>query len=162
MEEGFLEMVTKCQGHRLDDQRSSLPAPLKASVNRPSSSLVQVREPEEDLFDVLWQMQNSRIEDQRSSMPTGSSVPHIMPPARWHEAEAEVLSDDEFFEMIFSCQVRIFFVDYLTTTPLLHLLAYQFMNGLSDREELYYQFGLRFMVLGKTAANPPLGHCHSL
>ena len=107
VDEGFLEMVSKCQGHRLDDQRSSLPKSLKNSVKSPSK-LMQNREPEEDLFDVLWQMQSSRIEDQRSDMPTGSSTPHIMPQSRWNEGETEGQSDDELFEMIFSVQVSSF------------------------------------------------------
>lgn len=104
VDEGFLEMVSKCQGHRLDDQRSSLPTSVKNSVKGPSE-LIQTKEPEEDLFDFLWQMQGSRIEDQRSDMPRGSSMPHIMPQSRWNEGEAEGLSDDELFEMIFSVQV---------------------------------------------------------
>lgn len=79
-------MVTKCQAHRLDDQRSSLPMP-------------QSHELEDDLFDMLWQLQGTRIEDQRSVMSV-ESPPHIMP-----QGTSQEQPDDELFEMIFTCQV---------------------------------------------------------
>ena len=82
-------MVSKCQGHRLDDQRSSLPDKSDCS-----------KESDEDWFDMLWQLQSSRIEDQRSAMPS-EGLPHVMPQNRLQEPQSE----EDLFEMILSCQV---------------------------------------------------------
>jgi len=90
-------MITRFQGHRLDDQRTSLPPALASSGSG-------VRNKEDDLLDVLWQVQGSRIEEQRCPM---TSAPHVMPAAsHWEESEAECLTADELFELIFSCQVH--------------------------------------------------------
>ena len=97
MDETFLDLISKCQSHRLDDQRSEFPSPTSSDRNSTSSS-----QDEDDLFDTLWRMQSSRIEEQRCQMPpqaqaSGSSR---------QEAEAEALSSDELFELIFASQVR--------------------------------------------------------
>ena len=96
-DDGFFDMITRFQGHRLDDQRTSLPPALASSGSG-------VRNKEDDLLDVLWQVQGSRIEEQRCPM---TSAPHVMPAAsHWEESEAECLTADELFEFIFSCQVH--------------------------------------------------------
>ena len=96
-DDGFFDMITRFQGHRLDDQRTSLPPALASSGSG-------VRNKEDDLLDVLWQVQGSRIEEQRCPM---TSAPHVMPAAsHWEESEAECLTADELFELIFSCQVH--------------------------------------------------------
>lgn len=92
-------MITRFQGHRLDDQRTSLPPALAARESGGG-----VRKEEDDLLEVLWQVQGSRIEEQRCHM---TAAPHVMPATQWEEAEAECLSADELFEMIFTCQVLI-------------------------------------------------------
>ena len=91
-------MITRFQGHRLDDQRTSLPPALM------SNSSGVGKKKEEDLLEVLWQVQGSRIEEQRCHM---MSAPHVMPAAsHWEETEAECLTADELFELIFTCQVH--------------------------------------------------------
>ena len=90
-------MITRFQGHRLDDQRTSLPPALVSNGSG-------VGKKEEDLLEVLWQVQGSRIEEQRCHM---MSTPHVMPAAsHWEETEAECLTADELFELIFTCQVH--------------------------------------------------------
>ena len=82
-------MVTKCQAHRLDDQRTTFPS------NQP----IQHKEREDDLFDMLWTLQESRIEDQRSAM---IEPPHIMVQGRPQGGQ----SQEELFDMILSVQVH--------------------------------------------------------
>ena len=97
-DDGFFNMITRFQGHRLDDQRTALPPALA------SNSSGVGKKKEEDLLEVLWQVQGSRIEEQRCHM---MSAPHVMPAAsHWEETEAECLTADELFELIFTCQVH--------------------------------------------------------
>lgn len=92
MDDAFLDLVSKCQGHRLDDQRSDFPSPMLQSADRSS----QASNDEDDLFETLWRLQSSRIEEQRCQLP----------PISRQEPEAEALSSDELFELIFASQVR--------------------------------------------------------
>ena len=95
-DDGFFDMITRFQGYRLDDQRTALPPALA------SNSSGVGKKKEEDLLEVLWQVQGSRIEEQRCHM---MSAPHVMPAAsHWEETEAECLTADELFELIFTCQ----------------------------------------------------------
>ena len=106
VDDRFLDLISKTQGRRLDDQRSTLPLSpddIQPSTRQSQGSLSE----EDDLFDALWRFQSSRIEDQRCDMPNGVPPPHVMPQTNWEETEAECLSSDELFEMIFRCQVRI-------------------------------------------------------
>ena len=90
MDDAFLDLLSKCQGHRLDDQRSDFPSPLQ-----PGDRTSQVSNDEDDLFETLLRLQGARIEEQRCSMPPLSK-----------QNEGESLSSDELFELIFASQVR--------------------------------------------------------
>ena len=102
VDEAFLDLLSKCQGHRLDDQRSDFPSPLQ-SGDRTS----QASSDEDDLFETLWRLQGSRIEEQRCQLPPIATV--TAPSGeQWQEVpvEGEALSSDELFELIFTSQVR--------------------------------------------------------
>lgn len=99
MDDTFLDLISKCQSHRLDDQRSDLPSPPESSD----------RSEDDDLFETLWKLQSSRIDEQRCQMPIIGKTPSSH---RWQEAAetqpqgGEALSRDELFELIFASQVR--------------------------------------------------------
>lgn len=98
MDDGFLELISKTQGRRMDDQRTDLPASLEEGVASSGE------EAEEELFEALWRVQSSRIEDQRCNM---ASAPHVMAASsssRRLEGGGEGLGSDELFEMIFASQ----------------------------------------------------------
>ncbi len=103
MDETFLDLISKCQSHRLDDQRSDLPSPSFSDRNSSSSS--QLSGDEEDLFDTLWRLQGSRIDEQRCQMPPQAEASGTTRQG-WQEAEGDSLSTDELFELIFASQVR--------------------------------------------------------
>lgn len=100
MDDSFLDLLSKCQGSRLDDQRSDFPSP---SSDRSS----QISNDEDDLFETLQRLQGSRIEEQRCSLPPmiKSSAPSSR--SRWQDGgvEGEALSKDELFDLIFASQV---------------------------------------------------------
>lgn len=56
-DDNFLELLARCQGARLEDQRSSLPS-RGATV------------PDEDFFSLIMRLQSGRMEDQRATVPT--------------------------------------------------------------------------------------------
>jgi hypothetical protein len=59
----FLEMLMRCQGSRLEDQRSSLPGDMNSDTNpRPTV-------PDEDFFSLIMRLQSGRMEDQRATVP---------------------------------------------------------------------------------------------
>eukprot|EP00095_Tigriopus_kingsejongensis_P004284 snap_masked-scaffold2020_size22516-processed-gene-0.3 protein:Tk04284 transcript:snap_masked-scaffold2020_size22516-processed-gene-0.3-mRNA-1 annotation:"hypothetical protein DAPPUDRAFT_22062" len=64
-DENFFEMLMKCQGTRIEDQRSSLPH------EEASSSMLQAAPtvPDEDFFSLIQRLQGGRLEDQRASFP---------------------------------------------------------------------------------------------
>lgn len=98
-------MISKSQSRRLDDQRSTFPS----AANTPEDTHHLTQGEEEDLFDTLWRLQGARIDDQRCDMPSpanGLSHHNGDDQERWEEGEAECLSSDELFDMIFECQVR--------------------------------------------------------
>lgn len=113
VDDGFLDMISKSQSRRLDDQRSAFP---DSAANTPDETRHLTQGggccEEEDLFDTLWRLQGARIDDQRCDMPSpanGLSHHHNGDDQeRWEEGEAECLSSDELFDMIFECQVRSF------------------------------------------------------
>lgn len=101
MDEDFLDLLSKCQGHRLDDQRSDFPSPAADRSSQASSD-------EDDLFETLWRLQSSRIDEQRCQLPPISKAAAPTSGQRWQETpEVEALSSDELFELIFASQVRI-------------------------------------------------------
>lgn len=107
MDEGFLDMISKSQSRRLDDQRTTFPdsaANTPDDAHLPQGGCCE----EDDLFDTLWRLQGSRIDDQRCDLPSpANGVSHNSEDQeRWEEGEAECLSSDELFDMIFECQVR--------------------------------------------------------
>ncbi len=97
-DDGFFDMISKCQGKRMDDQRTSLPSSLADSKLHSSYG-----NEEDDLLEALYRMQSSRIEDQRCGM--SSEPPHIMPERAGGQGGAECVTSDDLFELIFSCQV---------------------------------------------------------
>lgn len=60
-DDSFLEMLMRCQGERLEDQRSSLPSSLG---DQPGSTV-----PDEDFFSLIMRLQSGRMEDQRATVP---------------------------------------------------------------------------------------------
>ena len=111
MDDGFLELISKTQGRRMDDQRTDLPASLEEGVASSGE------EAEEELFEALWRVQSSRIEDQRCNM---ASAPHVMAASsssRRLEGGGEGLGSDELFEMIFASQVSVLPLNAHRLTP---------------------------------------------
>ena len=90
-DESFFEMLMKCQGSRIEEQRSSLPA---SELGLPELGLPQPRGgpaenahgnppagappltppleaptvPDEDFFNLIQRLQSGRLEDQRASL----------------------------------------------------------------------------------------------
>ena len=134
-------MISKSQSRRLDDQRSTFP---DSAANTPEEArhLTQGgRCEEEDLFDTLWRLQGSRIDDQRCDMPSpanGLSHHHgVDDQERWEEGEAECLSSDELFDMIFECQVCsvrdiVMYCTFLCGMVILKLSFLTFFHHLSS------------------------------
>lgn len=83
-DESFFEMLMKCQGSRIEEQRSSLPtsngnhemaaAAAAAAAGASSNSVEQPQHaptvPDEDFFSLIQRLQAGRLEDQRASLPT--------------------------------------------------------------------------------------------
>ena len=88
-DESFFEMLMKCQGSRLEEQRSSLPNENQenfednlppqptangGSANVPPANVPQPpvhapTVPDEDFFSLIQRLQAGRLEDQRASLP---------------------------------------------------------------------------------------------
>ncbi|KAJ8957073.1 hypothetical protein NQ318_007286, partial [Aromia moschata] len=71
-DDNFLDQLVRCQGSRLEDQRSPLPAPAVDAEtdpppvdNRKSGATV----PDEDFFSLIMRFQSGRMDDQRASVP---------------------------------------------------------------------------------------------
>ncbi|XP_039286374.1 G-protein-signaling modulator 2 isoform X2 [Nilaparvata lugens] len=81
-DEGFLELLVRCQGARLEDQRSLPPQPDKESTLDSPPSLspatgTGATVPDEDFFSLIMRLQSGRMEDQRATVPAP-------PPQRRH------------------------------------------------------------------------------
>lgn len=63
-DETFFEMLMKCQGTRIEDQRSSLPLEDSDNVLQAAPTV-----PDEDFFSLIQRLQAGRLEDQRASFP---------------------------------------------------------------------------------------------
>ncbi|XP_076050082.1 G-protein-signaling modulator 2-like [Oratosquilla oratoria] len=61
-DDSFFDMLMRCQGSRIEDQRSSLPTEVQMT-----QSAVTV--PDDDFFSVIIRFQSGRLEDQRSNFP---------------------------------------------------------------------------------------------
>ncbi|MGH0139531.1 UNVERIFIED_CONTAM: hypothetical protein FKN15_022120 [Acipenser sinensis] len=64
-DEDFFDMLVKCQGSRLDDQRCAPPAPA------PKGPTV----PDEDFFSLIMRSQAKRMDEQRVTLPSNSKCP---------------------------------------------------------------------------------------
>ena len=93
-DDDFFEMLMRCQGSRLEDQRSTLPPtaeePPPASVpmlkrssqcattssgtNTPPSGVSGSTVPDDDFFSLILRFQSGRIDDQRSNLPPAKSA----------------------------------------------------------------------------------------
>ncbi|KAJ8981453.1 hypothetical protein NQ317_000128 [Molorchus minor] len=84
-DDNFLDQLVRCQGSRLEDQRSPLPTPAVDAEtdpppvdNKKSGATV----PDEDFFSLILRFQSGRMDDQRASVPrienriANGSVPH--------------------------------------------------------------------------------------
>lgn len=112
MDDSFLDLLSKAQSQRLDDQRSDYQPPTASS--RPgapsdaSSRSSQISSEEEDLFDTLWKLQSGRIDEQRCEMPVLSkpdSSSSSKSRSAWRDSE-DCTSSEELFDLIFASQVR--------------------------------------------------------
>lgn len=62
-DENFFEMLMRCQGTRLEDQRSALPDTSPRRHRGPTM-------PDEDFFSLIMRLQSGRLEDQRAEDPS--------------------------------------------------------------------------------------------
>ena len=76
-DETFFEALMKCQGSRIEDQRSSLPHEGAAGVDTSHEAAGEDGErlsaptvPDEDFFNLIQRLQGGRLEDQRASLPS--------------------------------------------------------------------------------------------
>ena len=76
-DETFFEALMKCQGSRIEDQRSSLPLEGAAGVDLAPEAVGEDSErlsaptvPDEDFFNLIQRLQGGRLEDQRASLPS--------------------------------------------------------------------------------------------
>lgn len=69
-DDSFFEMLMKCQGTRIEDQRSSLPQG-EGNAGSGAGGVVQHAPtvPDEDFFSLIQRIQGGRLEDQRASLP---------------------------------------------------------------------------------------------
>lgn len=110
MDDCFLDLLSKAQSQRLDDQRSDFHPSSSSSHHQcgpsdASSRSSQVSSEEDDLFDTLCRLQGCRIEDQRCEMPA-SGKPSAAP-QRWRDSEVDCVSSEELFDLIFASQVKL-------------------------------------------------------
>lgn len=79
-DDAFLDMLMRCQGSRIEEQRSELPTPnitmdveagdRRAAGNSNSGATV----PDEDFFSLIMRLQGGRMEDQRATVPLNNNV----------------------------------------------------------------------------------------
>ncbi|XP_055548296.1 G-protein-signaling modulator 2 [Wyeomyia smithii] len=76
-DDAFLDMLMRCQGTRIEEQRSELPTPnitmdAESSERRtggPGNSNSGATVPDEDFFSLIMRLQGGRMEDQRATVP---------------------------------------------------------------------------------------------
>uniref|UniRef100_A0A182PVU5 S-adenosylmethionine sensor upstream of mTORC1 n=1 Tax=Anopheles epiroticus TaxID=199890 RepID=A0A182PVU5_9DIPT len=83
-DDAFLDMLMRCQGSRIEEQRSELPTPnitldaeasegqVVAPVTVASNSGATV--PDEDFFSLIMRLQGGRMEDQRATVPLNNNL----------------------------------------------------------------------------------------
>ncbi|KAJ8916923.1 hypothetical protein NQ315_013394 [Exocentrus adspersus] len=84
-DDNFLDQLVRCQGTRLEDQRSPLPTPaVDAESDPPPINNVKsgATVPDEDFFSLIMRFQSGRMDDQRASVPqvenriANGNIPH--------------------------------------------------------------------------------------
>lgn len=69
-DDNFLELLMRCQGERLEDQRSELPV---SNISSDGESQCTPNRgptvPDEDFFTLIMRLQSGRMEDQRANVP---------------------------------------------------------------------------------------------
>ncbi|KAG7258978.1 hypothetical protein CRUP_029660 [Coryphaenoides rupestris] len=70
-DDNFFDMLVKCQGSRLDDQRCAPPPPPARGPTVP----------DEDFFSLIMRSQAKRMDEQRVSLPSGGAAASARPPA---------------------------------------------------------------------------------
>ena len=73
-DDAFLDMLMRCQGSRLEEQRSELPRPgavldAEAGPEQRKNSVIGATVPDEDFFSLISRVQGGRMEDQRAAIP---------------------------------------------------------------------------------------------
>lgn len=69
-DDNFLDQLVRCQGSRLEDQRSTLPAPaVDAEADPPPARKSGATVPDEDFFSLIMRFQSGRMDDQRAAVP---------------------------------------------------------------------------------------------
>lgn len=68
-DDNFLDQLVRCQGSRLEDQRSPLPAVDAESETPPAARQSGATVPDEDFFSLIMRFQSGRMDDQRASVP---------------------------------------------------------------------------------------------
>ncbi|XP_042893912.1 G-protein-signaling modulator 2-like isoform X3 [Penaeus japonicus] len=80
-DDNFFDMLMRCQGSRIEDQRSSLPNEGHLTHSAPTV-------PDDDFFSLIMRFQSGRLEDQRSTMPLEATRNSAHPTADEEEAPA--------------------------------------------------------------------------
>jgi G-protein signaling modulator 2 len=84
-DDSFLDQLVRCQGSRLEDQRSPLPVPavdVEADPPPANSRKSGATVPDEDFFSLIMRFQSGRMDDQRAAVPrvehrmANGNVPH--------------------------------------------------------------------------------------
>lgn len=73
-DDAFLDMLMRCQGSRLEEQRSELPKPgamldVEGGQEQRKNSVIGATVPDEDFFSLISRVQGGRMEDQRAAIP---------------------------------------------------------------------------------------------
>nr|XP_023014915.1 G-protein-signaling modulator 2 isoform X2 [Leptinotarsa decemlineata] len=71
-DDNFLDQLVRCQGSRIEDQRSPLPAPVvdvEADPPPANASKSGATVPDEDFFSLIMRCQSGRMDDQRAAVP---------------------------------------------------------------------------------------------
>ncbi|RZF32416.1 hypothetical protein LSTR_LSTR001880 [Laodelphax striatellus] len=68
-DEGFLELLVRCQGARLEDQRSLPPQAESPPPPAGGATGIGATVPDEDFFSLIMRLQSGRMEDQRATVP---------------------------------------------------------------------------------------------
>lgn len=71
-DDNFFDMLMRCQGSRIEDQRSFLPNEGALTHSAPTV-------PDDDFFSLIMRFQSGRLEDQRSTMPLEASRNSVNP-----------------------------------------------------------------------------------